>query len=50
MTVCRTLEEIYAAGAALAAEMPPLTQEQVDRIAVILAPYRRQPDRQPQAA
>lgn len=48
--ICRTLDEIYAAGAEAAAGMPPLTQEQVDRFALILAPYRRQPAPQPQAA
>lgn len=47
--VCRTPVEIYAAGAEAAAQMPPLTQEQVDRFAVLLAPYRRQLDRQPAA-
>jgi hypothetical protein len=35
----RTLAEIEAAGLAAGAAMPPLTQEQVDRIATILAPW-----------
>jgi hypothetical protein len=35
----RTLAEIEAAGARLGAAMPPLTQEQVDRVAALIAPY-----------
>jgi hypothetical protein len=40
VTVCRTLDEIYAAAAADALGDPPLTQEQADRVAAILAPVR----------
>jgi hypothetical protein len=40
--VCRTLDEITAAGARDALNDPPLTQAQADRVAAILAPYRRQ--------
>ncbi len=35
----RTLAEIEAAGAALAATWPPLTQAQADLAAAILAPH-----------
>lgn len=38
--ICRTLDEVRAAGAALGAAMPPLTQDQADLIAAILAPYQ----------
>jgi hypothetical protein len=37
--LCRTLAEVEAAGFAEGAGMPPLTQEQVNKIAAILAPY-----------
>lgn len=40
--VLRTLDEIWDAGAAAGAAMGPLTQEQADRVAAILAPYYRQ--------
>lgn len=40
MTVCRTLEEVRAA--ALEEHDGPLTQEQADLIAAILAPHRSQ--------
>lgn len=39
MTLCRTLADIEAAAERDAAADPPLTQEQADRIAAILAPY-----------
>lgn len=48
MPTLRTLEQIRAAGAAAGAALPPLTQEDADRIASI--PYRRMLDSQPQAA
>ena len=49
--LCRTLDEIRQAGAAAGAELPPLSQEEADRIAAILAPYRRLlAAREPQAA
>jgi hypothetical protein len=38
----RTLDEIWEAGAVAGAGDPPLTQAQADRVAAILAPYRRQ--------
>lgn len=38
--ICRTLDEVRAAGAAAGAAMPPLTQDQADLIAAILAPYQ----------
>lgn len=37
--LCRTLDEIYAAADAESVNYPPLTQEQADRIAAILAPH-----------
>ena len=40
--VLRTLDEIWEAGSLAGAAMPPLTQAQADRVAAILAPYRRQ--------
>lgn len=40
-TVLRTLDEIWEAGSLAGAAMPPLTQAQADRVAVILAPYFR---------
>lgn len=42
MTLCRTLAEIEAAGAETGRRMPPLTQEQADQAAAILAPYLAQ--------
>lgn len=50
MTALRTLDEIWQAGALAGEAMPPLTQPQADRVAAILAPYRRQLAREPQAA
>jgi hypothetical protein len=38
MTTCRTPEEALAAGQADAETDPPLTQDQADEVAVILAP------------
>jgi hypothetical protein len=40
MTVCRTLDEIWAQGAIDGAGDPPLTQAQADLVAAILAPHR----------
>jgi hypothetical protein len=40
-TALRTLDEIWAAGSLTGAAMSPLTQQQADRIAAILAPLRR---------
>lgn len=40
--ICRTLDEVRAAGAALGAAMPPLTQDQANLVAAILAPYQDQ--------
>lgn len=40
MTVCRTLDEIWAQGAIDGAAHPPLTQAQADLVAAILAPHR----------
>jgi hypothetical protein len=37
----RTLDEVWEAGALAGAAMPPLTQAQADRVAAILAPWRR---------
>jgi hypothetical protein len=42
VTVCRTVDEVYAAALADAADDPPLTQEQADLIVAILWPYRHQ--------
>ena len=51
MGALRTLDEIWEAGSLAGAAMPPLTQAQADRIAAILAPWRRtQGAREPQAA
>jgi hypothetical protein len=41
-TTCRTPAEAAAAGQADATEDPPLTQDQADLVAVILAPSRTQ--------
>jgi hypothetical protein len=40
MTTCRTLDEVYAAAKADAADEPPLDQDTADLIAAILAPTR----------
>lgn len=49
MPALRTLDEIRAAGAAAGAALPPLTQDEADRIASI--PWRRiLADAEPQAA
>lgn len=42
MTACRTVEEVRAAALADAEDDAPLTQEQADRVAVILTPHRSQ--------
>jgi hypothetical protein len=39
-SACRTLEEVRAAADADSAADPPLTQDQADLVATILAPYR----------
>jgi hypothetical protein len=50
-TALRTLDEVWAQGAADGAGDPPLSQAQADRVAAILAPYRRKlAAREPQAA
>lgn len=38
MTTCRSVDEAIAAGLADADADPPLTQDQADEVAVILAP------------
>jgi hypothetical protein len=49
--ICRTLDEIAEQGAIAGAAMPPLTQAQADRIALILAASgSRLAAREPQAA
>ena len=40
MTVIRTPDEAYEAGARAAQDGPPLTAQQVTAIAILLAPYR----------
>jgi hypothetical protein len=40
--VCRTMDEIVAAGARHGPDDPPLTQAQADLVAAILAPLRRE--------
>lgn len=51
MPVLRTLDEIWAQGAIDGLGDPPLTQEQADQVAAILAPCLRQlAAREPQAA
>jgi len=37
--ICRTPDEAFEAGLRAAADDPPLSQEQVDRIALLVAPY-----------
>jgi hypothetical protein len=41
MTVCRSLAEVRAAADADSKGDPPLSQDQADLIAALLAPYRR---------
>lgn len=38
--ICRTLAETEAAALAEVATLPPLSQEQADLVAAILAPHR----------
>ena len=45
-----TLDEVRQAGYAAGLALGPLTQEQADRIAELLAPYQHLLDREPQAA
>jgi hypothetical protein len=40
MTTCRTLDEVIAAAKADAADDQPLTQEQADLAAALLAPHQ----------
>ena len=37
--ICRTPDEAFAAGLRAAADDPPLSQEQVNNIALLVAPY-----------
>lgn len=47
----RTLDEIWAQGFADGAADPPLSQAEADKVAAILAPYRRKlAAREPQAS
>lgn len=48
--VLRTPDEIWEQAALDGADDPPLSQALADRVAAILAPYRRQQAREPQAA
>jgi hypothetical protein len=41
MTTCRTLDDVIAAATADAAGDQPLTQDQADLAAALLAPHRR---------
>jgi hypothetical protein len=41
MSLCRTLAEVEAAADADSIGEPPLTQEQANRVAAILAPHRQ---------
>jgi hypothetical protein len=41
MTLCRTLDEVLAAADADSRDDPPLSQDQADLIAALLAPYRK---------
>lgn len=51
MPVLRTLDEIWEQGARDALRHPPMSQAKADRIAAILAPWRRRLAlREPQAA
>jgi hypothetical protein len=40
VTLCRTLADVEAAALADAKDEPPLTQDQADLIAAILAPHQ----------
>jgi len=40
MTVCRTIAEVFAAADADSRDDPPLSQDQADLVAALLAPYR----------
>jgi len=40
MTAVRTPDDAFAAGQAAAADDPPLTEQQVTAVAVLLAPVR----------
>jgi hypothetical protein len=42
VTCARTLEEVLAAADADSADEPPMTQEEADLVAVILAPHLAQ--------
>ena len=42
MSAIRTADDAYAAGAALGAAMPPLTQAQADYVAAVLAASHQQ--------
>lgn len=42
MSALRTLEQVRAAGRADGAADPPLTQDQADLVACILAPHQKQ--------
>ena len=44
MTVCRSVDDAFAAGQADADDDPPLDQDQADDIAVILAPTQKAAD------
>ncbi|MFN2636807.1 MAG: hypothetical protein ABR585_07270 [Gemmatimonadaceae bacterium] len=39
--ICRTPEEVFAAGREATANFPPLTPAQVIRVAALLGPYLR---------
>jgi hypothetical protein len=41
MTACRTLDDVLAAADADSAGEPPLSQDQADLVAAILAPHRQ---------
>jgi hypothetical protein len=45
MTYCRTIDDVIAAATADAAQDAPLTQEQADLAAALLAPYTSSADR-----
>lgn len=40
--ICRTAEEIRAAGAAVAAAMPDMTEAEMRKVLALVAPYREQ--------
>jgi hypothetical protein len=48
--ICRTLDEIRAAGRAAGQQAPPLSQAQADLVAALLAAHPSQDPRQPRAA